>query len=89
MNKDLIRLYKERRELTLVEITYFALAVISFVVAGTIALFDQSLGISILIVPLIAMVTGIANIVAWSLIKLFIEGLISRKETNKPGKASK
>ena len=82
----LIKLYNERRELTLLEIAYFALSVISFIVAGTISLFNQSFGVSILIVPLIALVAGVVNIVAWSLIKILIEGLASRKDTKKTTK---
>lgn len=89
MIKGLIKLYKDRRELTLLEITYFALSIISFVVAGTISLFNQSLGVSILIVPLIALVAGVVNIVAWSLVKLLIESLANRKEDGKAAKASK
>ncbi|MBQ3309557.1 hypothetical protein IJG78_02670 [Candidatus Saccharibacteria bacterium] len=83
MIKDLIKLYKERRELTLLEITYFTLSVITFAVAGIIALFNQSLGVSILIVPLIALIAGVVNIVAWSVVKLVIESLINRKNADK------
>ena len=93
MIKDLIKLYKERRELTLLEITYFALSVITFAVAGIIALFNQSLGVSILIVPLIALIAGVVNIVAWSVVKLLIESLINRKNADKaadkPAKTTK
>lgn len=93
MIKDLIKLYKERRELTLLEITYFALSVITFAVAGIIALFNQSLGVSILIVPLIALIAGVVNIVAWSVVKLVIESLINRKNADKaadkPAKTTK
>ena len=89
MIKDLIKLYKDRRELTLLEITYFALSIVSFAIAGIIALFNQSLGVSVLIVPLIALVAGIMNIVAWSLVKLIIEGLISSRKEDKANKSSK
>ncbi len=89
MIKGLIKLYKDRRELTLLEIAYFALSVISFVVAGTVSLFNQSLGVSILIVPLIALVAGVVNIVAWSLIKIFIEALANKKDETKTSKATK
>ena len=89
MIKGLIKLYKERRELTLLEIAYFALSVISFIVAGTIALFNQSLGISILIVPLFALIAGLVNIVAWSLVKLLVEGLANKKSDSKTAKSAK
>ena len=89
MIKDLIKLYKDRRELTLLEITYFALAVISFAISGIIALFNQSLGISILIVPLVALAVGTLNIVVWSIVKLIIEGLSARQEHLKASKTTK
>ena len=78
MIKDLIKLYEDGRELTLLEITYFALSVLSFMVAGILALFNQALGVSVLIVPLIALVAGVMNIVAWSLVKLIIESLSNK-----------
>lgn len=79
MINSLVKLYKDGKELTLLEITYFALSVLSFVVAGVVALFNQSLGVSILIVPLIALIAGVMNIVAWSLVKLIIEHLATKK----------
>jgi len=89
MIKSLIKLYEERRELTLLEIAYFALTIISFVVAGTIALFNQNLGISFLIVPLLALIAGVVNIVAWSLVKLFVESLANKKSGGKTAKSTK
>ena len=89
MIKDLIKLYKDRRELTLLEITYFALSILSFAIAGVVALFNQSLGVSILIVPLVALIAGLMNIVAWSLVKLVIEAVISKKEADKSATTEK
>ncbi len=90
MIKDLIKLYKDRRELTLLEIAYFILSILSFVAAGVVALFNQSLGVSILIVPLVALVAGVMNIVAWSLVKLIIEALAKKcDEKTKENKSSK
>ncbi len=89
MIKDLIKLYKDGKELTLLEITYFALSVVSFAVAGVLALFNQSLGLSVLIVPLIAFVAGLMNIVAWAVVRLIIESLINNQEIAKSEKAKK
>ena len=90
MINDIIKLYKEGKELTLLEIAYFTITVISFAVAGVVALFNQSFGVSVLIVPLIALVAGVMNIVAWSLVKLIVEHMISsRKEKNAGTKAKK
>ena len=90
MINDIIKLYKEGRELTLLEIAYFAITVVSFAVAGVVALFNQSLGVSVLIIPLVALVAGVMNIVAWSLVKLIIEHLMaSRKEKKVAEKSEK
>ncbi len=83
MIKDLIKLYKDRRELTLLEITYFALSVVSFAIAGILALFNQALGLSVLVVPLVAFIAGLMNIVAWAVVRLIIEGLINREKPDK------
>lgn len=81
MFKSLIKLYKDNKQLTLLEIAYFALSILSFAVAGIVALFNQSLGINILIVPLIAFVAGLMNIVLWAVIRLVIEALIERDKS--------
>jgi len=88
MINDIIKLYKEGKELTLLEIAYFSITVISFAIAGIVALFNQSFGVSVLIIPLVALVAGLMNIVAWSLVKLIVEHLISsRKEKKSASKA--
>ena len=84
MINDIIKLYKEGKELTLLEIAYFAITIVSFGVAGLIALFNQSLGVSVLIIPLVALVAGIMNIVAWALVKLILDHLIAKRESKKP-----
>ena len=89
MIKELIKLYEERRELTLLEIAYFALTIISFVVAGIVALFNQALGVSILVVPLFALIAGVVNIIAWSLVKLLVETLASKNSKGKTTKNTK
>ena len=81
MIKSLIKLYKDNKQLTLLEIAYFALSILSFAVAGIVALFNQSLGVNILIVPLIAFVAGLMNIVLWAVIRLVIEALIERDKS--------
>ena len=88
MIKGLIKLYEEQRMLTLLEIAYFALAVITFMVAGTLALFNQSLGVSMLIMPLSVLVVGVANIVVWSLVKLLIESLASKNASKTASKTT-
>ena len=89
MINDIIKLYKNGKELTLLELAYFAITLISFAVAGVVALFNQSLGVSVLVVPLIALIAGVMNIVAWSLVKLIIEHLISSRESKKAEEKAK
>lgn len=89
MIKGLIKLYEGGRELTLLEIAYFVLAIVSFVIAGIVALFNQSLGVSMLIVPLFALIAGVVNIVAWSIVKILLEGLVNKKGKSKTAKSTK
>ena len=90
MVNDIIKLYKEGQKLVLLEIAYFAITVFTFGVAGIVALFNQSLGVSILIIPLVALVACVMNIIAWSLVKLIVEHLIvSRKQKSVAKNATK
>lgn len=73
------KLYREKRELALLEWTYLLMAIISIVIAGLLALFDRSLGISILIVPLVAFIAMSMNVVAWALIKLGAESFLGEE----------
>lgn len=77
MVNTIIKLYKNHRELTLLEMTYFIMMILAFMVAGIVALFSQSLGVSILVVPLVCLIAGVMNLVAWSLVKLALDNLIS------------
>lgn len=74
------QLHQNRRELVLLEAAYLLIAILSFLLAGSIALFNQPLGNSFLIIPLVAFVAFSTNIIAWALVKLFVEAI--------PGKTS-
>jgi len=92
MVNTIIKLYKNHRELTLLEITYFVLMIIAFMVAGIVALFSQSLGVSILVVPLVCLIAGVMNLVAWSLVKLALDNLMAwhdKKNGEKPAPKTK
>ena len=67
------QLYKEKRELTILEITYLIIAGISFLVAAVIALLNQSLGVGLLIIPFIAFLAFSANLIVWALVKMLVE----------------
>jgi class 3 adenylate cyclase len=67
------RQVRERRDLKLLQISYFLIGVLSLLVAGLIGLVNQSVGVGILIVPLIVFTALSLNIVAWALIKLALD----------------
>lgn len=80
----IIKLYKNHRELLLVEITYLIVMLLAFAVAGIIALFNQSFGVAALVVPLVALIALLMNIVAWAIIKLVLEHLVAWYEKTHP-----
>ena len=67
------QLYKDKRELTILEITYLLIAVIAFLVAAIIALLNQSLGVALLIIPFIAFLAFSANLIVWALVKMLLD----------------
>ena len=77
------KLYLERRELSILELAYLVISLFSFVVAAIIALLNQSLGVALLIIPCISCLAFSANIIVWSLIKMFIEELDKRGVSTK------
>lgn len=74
------KLYSEKKELALLEWTYLAIAIASVLIAGIFALFNQSLGVSILVVPFVAFIAMSMNVVAWALIKLAAETFLTKKK---------
>ena len=76
----IIKLYKNHRELLLVEVTYLIITLIAFVVAGVIALFNQSFGVASLIVPLVSLIAFVVNIVVWAMVKFMLDELVSWRE---------
>lgn len=67
------RMYREKREISLLTWAYASVAVVVLIVAGLIALVNQPTGVSLLVVPLISVVAMIANVVVWALIRFIIE----------------
>ena len=67
------QLYKDKREFTILEITYLVIAVIAFLVAAIIALLNQSLGVALLIIPFIAFLAFSANMIVWALVKMLLD----------------
>ena len=85
MIQYVINLYKEKREMALLQAFFAVLAAISFIISGIIALFNQALGLGTLIVPLVFLIAFLMNIVAWSLIKN-LASVLSEKYQNKSKK---
>lgn len=69
-------LYQSGKELVLLEWAYLAISVVSFLLAGVFALFNQALGVGVLIIPLVAFIAFSMNIVAWALVKFAVETMI-------------
>lgn len=77
---NFIRLYKAGKELALLQRAYLVLSLLSFLVAGVIALFNQSLGLAFLVVPFAAFIAFSLNILAWALVRLAVEGLAEKEQ---------
>ena len=67
------RIYREKRQVSLLTWAYAIISVAVIIVAGLIALINQSVGVAILIIPLIAIAAMCANIMVWSLIRFILE----------------
>lgn len=76
------QLYKEKKELTILEITYLIITGISFLVSAVIALLNQALGVGLLIIPFIAFLAFSANLIVWALVKMLLEESIKNQGSN-------
>lgn len=66
-------LYQEKKQVVLLSWAYAIIAIAVTILAGLVALINQSVGVGIMIVPLIAIVAFSVNIVMWALIRFAIE----------------
>ena len=78
-----IKLYKEKSQLALLTWAYLAITVVFVILAGIFALFNQAFGLSVLIVPFVAIIALCVNVTAWALIRYLLDGIISRREIAK------
>lgn len=78
MKEKIIALYQAKREFTILQSVFLIFTLFSLIVAGLLALINQPVGVSALIVPTISAVVLIANIVVWALTKMVIDSIISR-----------
>lgn len=81
------QLYKEQRELTILEVTYLIIAILSFLVAAVIALLNQSLGVALLIIPFVSFLALSANMIVWALVHMLLDE--STKNDYKKSEVSK
>ena len=84
-----LKLYREKKQLTLLALAYCIIAGIFVFVAGICALFNQSFGISMLIIPLSALAALCFNIVVWALVKLILDSAESREADKKSTQTKK
>lgn len=88
----LTRLYQQKRELIILEFSYALVALVTFLVSAVIALLNQPLGISLLIVPLISLLALVVNFIIWASVRILIEEATRNQtasETKKLGRKPK
>lgn len=86
------RLYQQKRELMILEFSYALFALVTFLVSAVIALLNQPLGISLLIVPLTSLLALVVNFIIWASVRVLIEEATrsqTASETKKLGRKPK
>ena len=81
------RLYREKNQLALIAWAYGTISVVAVILAGLIALIDQAVGKSLLIIPLISAGAFCANVIMWAIIRLILDAYNSHQQLK--AKASK
>lgn len=76
-------LYKDKSQVALLTWAYSIVAIAFVFIAGIFALFNQSLGVSLLIIPLIAATALCANVVVWALVRFAIDSALNRVRARK------
>ncbi len=85
-----MNLYKGRKQVILLSWAYLALAAVTVLIAGICALVNQSVGVAMLILPLVAIIALCMNVVAWSFVRFIIDVITIRvKEKEAQEKAVK
>ncbi|MBR3163886.1 hypothetical protein IKF15_01090 [Candidatus Saccharibacteria bacterium] len=78
-----LSLYKQKSQVILLAWAYSIITVISVLVAGLVALINQSAGVAVLIIPLIAVVALCVNVVVWAMIRFIIDSATRRIEAER------
>ena len=66
-------MYREKNQLSLLTWAYAIISIAVVIMAGLIALINQSVGVAILIIPLVAIAAMCANVIVWSLIRFLLQ----------------
>ena len=72
-------LYREKNQINLLNWAYLILVAIGTICSAIIAIFSQSLGAALLIVPILSLVAICLNIFMWHI----IENIVKKKEKSK------
>ena len=67
------KMYREKKQLSLLTWAYAIISIAVVIAAGLIALINQSVGVAILIIPLVAIAAMCANVIMWSLIRFLLQ----------------
>ncbi len=67
------KMYREKNQLSLLTWAYAIISIAVVIIAGLIALINQSVGVAILIIPLVAIAAMCANVIVWSLIRFLLQ----------------
>lgn len=85
-----MNLYKSRKQVILLTWAYLFLAAVTVLIAGICALINQSVGVAMLIIPLVAIIALCMNVVAWSFVRFIIDVVTIRvREKEAQEKAAK
>ena len=79
----IIKLSDNNSPMKLLQLAYVSVGIVFVVVAGIFSLFNQAIGFGLLIVPLIALVAFVLNIVAWALISLAVSAAHDHQKATK------
>lgn len=77
------KLYQEKRTFELLEWLYLAITIVTVFVAGIVALLNQSIGVGLLIIPLVSFIALITNFVCWSVMDAIIQRFIKPEKPTK------
>ena len=82
-------LYRDKAQIILLSWCYSAIAIIFVIIAGFCALINQSFGVAMLIIPLVAVTALCMNVVMWALIRFLLDVITRRSKKFEKKSATK